>query len=85
MLRKINRNVCQKKIGKTKKLEYGIIPWKVHMESTDFYFAANEITDGKMKKNIFLSSCECKTFSILCNIIFPETLQEIMYNNFLEK
>ena len=34
----------------------------------------------KKKKNIFLSSCGHKTFSILRDIIDSETLQEITYN-----
>ena len=55
------------------------------MENVDFYFQVNEITHEKKKKNIFLSSCEHKIYSILCDIIFPEALNEIRYSNLFAK
>ena len=56
------------------------------MESIVFYFAAKEIVDEKKKKYMYLSPCGHKTFSILLDdIIVPEILQKIAYNNLLAK
>ena len=43
------------------------------MESIDFNFQGNEITDKKKKKNI-LSSCGHKTFLMSLDIIVPDAL-----------
>ena len=75
----------EKSVRKIVEFENGSVPLNIYVESVDFHFEANEITDGKKKKNIFLSSCGHKTFSILRDLIVPETLQEITYSNLLAK
>ena len=50
--------------------------WITYAEGFSYYFEANSITDAKRKKAVLLSVCGTETFSLLKDLITPDSLRD---------
>lgn len=59
--------------------------WTVYVEKMHFYYSANDIENKEIKNSILLKSVRTAMFTILRNIVVPNTLKEIIYEDLLKK
>lgn len=54
------------------------------MQRLSYYFEANGITDTNKKKAVLLSVCGIETFSLLKDLITPDSLQDKTFDGLLQ-
>ena len=55
--------------------------WDNYVESLNFFFAANGITDANKKRAIMLSSCGAVTYKLFKGLTAPSKTSEVSFDN----
>ena len=54
--------------------------WTQYIERLNYYFQANDITDGTKKRNILLTVCGSKIYGLIRNLLSPAKLDTKSYD-----
>lgn len=59
--------------------------WEQYIQRFEFYFAANSITDDKLKRATFLSSCGSEIFALCHSLVAPAKLDTVDFSSLTSK